>query len=232
MKTKNVIHLLLILLILGISACVKKTNQPSSSVIFDTTCNPPCWGNIVPGETTAEEAEALLYNAPWVDEDSILYTTTISLNDSIKWSAKDTIGDSSGRVFFSDNTVTVMNIYMKDKALRNKEIINKLGPPEYTIIFYDADIKPQVVAFMLYPTQGYAFVNYYDAEDRMQELNGVISPDDFVQIVSYCEPGYLFTYLHEGEIAGLPYEFINSNLQKWHDFGQYNLSSIKNDNNE
>ncbi len=56
-------------IIININSCKESNNE--FLIISDKNCGPPCWENIIPGETTKSEVVQLLMENPNVDPNSI-----------------------------------------------------------------------------------------------------------------------------------------------------------------
>jgi hypothetical protein len=117
--------------ILGIVLEIDRASRYSESVILvDTACQPPCWGGITPGESTADDVYHTLADARGVSFGSI--NERQAGGDTIirtQWFFTAPAPDSSGVVFFRDNVATALRIHTP-RSLRLGDVLEKLGEPD------------------------------------------------------------------------------------------------------
>jgi hypothetical protein len=131
-KTKRTLLVISLLILILISAC----SHAPVPILSNSTCEPPCWNNIQPGETTKDEAVLILNGLPEVDR------TTITLNgepwdifdDAIYFSFRDS--NVVGRMYINKGKVSFVEVFNKDNNpldITLGEAIARLGEPEYVI---------------------------------------------------------------------------------------------------
>jgi hypothetical protein len=117
--------------VLGIVLEIDRASRYSDSVILvDTACQPPCWGGITPGESTADDVYHVLADARGVSIGSI--DERRGGGDTIirtHWYFTAPAPDSSGVAFFRENVTTALRIYTV-RTLRLRDVLEKLGEPD------------------------------------------------------------------------------------------------------
>lgn len=226
MKTTNsklsiLFPLLITVLTFYITACQPGSSQTSS--IITNPCTPPCWQGIDPGKTTTDEALKLLNTLPDVKKGSIEFITSIEPNDSIKWSWNSKSADYSGRIFTQGEVASLIVIAPKDKTLQFKDVISVLGEPERILTFFETGERVTIAIFILYPTKGYGFLDYYTVSPGYTERIIAVKPEDEVKLIWFGEVKSFYQNLTNGKIGRLPNRFIESGTQIWNGYGQYEL---------
>jgi hypothetical protein len=117
--------------VLGIVLEIDRASRYSDSVILvDTTCLPPCWGGITPGESTADDVYEILADARGVSFGSIVERQ--GGGDRIirtQWFFNAPAPDTSGVVFFRENVAVALRIHTS-RSLRLGDVLEKLGEPD------------------------------------------------------------------------------------------------------
>jgi hypothetical protein len=225
-KNYLVIIFIIFIPLLLLPACIiinSVQEEKESSIILDTSCEPPCWQNIVPGITTSTEVYEVLHEITWINEDSIQNTSDGTIFNCIKWLASNEAGDYSGRIYLNDNLVTLIKIGPKEGVIEFSDLINKLGEPESILAYYSKREITTISVFVLYPSEGYGFLNYYDSPNLYPGNSILISPQDQVKLVWYGEPKFYYDYLTIGPIGKYSLEFIEQTIQPWNGYGEYLL---------
>ncbi len=213
--------LILMISFLGLFACNRSSESRISSIIQDNSCSPPCWEQISPGTTTRKEVEHLLGQISWVRRDSIDDAYTVFPGDSIKWLGSPTAADDSGRIFFDNDIVTLITISPKSGVLKFSDLITKLGDPESIFIVNTRGEKDIISILVLYPSKGFAFLDYYEFPNRTHESVIDVKPDEEVKQVWYGEPIRMNEYLTQGQIDLIPENLLKEGIQPWTGFGKY-----------
>src|SRR5574340_661964 len=173
-----------------------------SSIIQDENCSPPCWEQISPGITTRDEVKPLLEQISWVQRDSIQDAYTVSPGDSIKWMGSFTSADSSGRIFFDNDIVTLIEINPKKNVLSFSDVIDEFGEPENILILRVKGERSTVTVFLLYPTKGIGFIDYYFTPIDLGETVQ-ITPDEGLKSAWYGKVDEFYDYLLQGQVGRL-----------------------------
>jgi hypothetical protein len=218
-KTGNFFILFLLVLVFCITACKPSSSKTSS--ITNNVCSPPCWQNITPGETTREDAIKLLTNLSDIKKSSIESTSTVEPNDSIKWIWNSKADDYSGRIFFQGDVTALIAVTPKEKKLQFKDIIYGFGEPERVLAFRTKGEQAIITIYVLYPSKGYGFMDYYISDSRNTERTVEVKPEEEVKYVWLGEVKTFYQNLTNGKIDRLPNNIVNENTQIWNGYVQY-----------
>jgi hypothetical protein len=134
---------------------------------------------------------------------------------------KSNAGDYSGRVYINDNVVSIITFSPKEGLLTINEIINELGEPQNVLAVCSRGEKSIMTVFVLYPRNGYGFLDYYPS-DYCSENAIYIKPEDYVKQVWYSDLDHYFDYLTTGQVSNLDIGLIENGIQIWTGFGDYN----------
>lgn len=111
----------------------KRPSSPKASWLVkfleEPTCQPPCWENIIPGETTISDAMDLLRNVPYVQNISPYYLKPTS-SVHIEWNFAGT--PDIGRIYSTRDGEKVENIFLNlsgSSSLLLGDMIESYGPP-------------------------------------------------------------------------------------------------------
>jgi hypothetical protein len=173
-------------------------------ILSNPTCQPPCWKNIRPGETTKEEAVSLLKELPEVD------STTIALNgkpwnifeDIIYFGFKDS--EVHGRVYISNDKAVFIEISrVGDLELDTTfgEAVNMLGEPEYIInipISGGLPLAPKTnfIIIAIQPERGFGFD--YDTRYLPGYQKAELLPENKLRGITFFDPAFFDQLLEAG----------------------------------
>ena len=89
--------ILMVMMVGSLASCKPKP----STVLLDTSCEPPCWHDITPGKSTKKDVISILSKIPEVDPNSVEDTafTTWGIHDHIIWHFDSSTGDSLGEIY-------------------------------------------------------------------------------------------------------------------------------------
>jgi len=155
-------------------------------VVEDTTCEPPCWANIHPGETTAVEVGNILSTSPWVEKDSIFSTQYLAL-DAIFWEFVD---GSQGYVLLKNSTVWMLCFASNDSGSLNiklaQAIDDKYGEPEKVFSAFNPNIPDWGGVTFFHPEKG---VDYsYSSHIDTKKYQGILRPESPISDLTYYSP--------------------------------------------
>jgi hypothetical protein len=202
MKTKLKIKNIFIGFVFMISACV---NKPFFAIV-DSPCSPPCWQNIIPGETTYEEMIQIVDKLPSVSKNGSMgnYRKPYSEIYAITFSDWQTayiyiIEENVVAIIISDN----LNITVK-------EALSMYGEPESMYIhrFQTGDIIG-LQYNLLYPDIG-LILSVHDEGLAIGPIT--IDPDDYIYEIYYLIPEEFVTFMNGFEIFNDPlvdFEFLS-----------------------
>ncbi len=216
-----IIFFLIIFIAIRFGVRIMPLNPKASSIILDESCSPPCWGNITPGVTTRAEVKSILPEIPWVKKSTIKEYPTQDQDDSVHWDGSSKAGDYFGRVYFTKDVVSVIEISIDPGSLSFADVIAKLGDPESIFVFTSKAEQTVVAVFALYPTKGYVFLDYYTNPTYDLQKTIQIKSEEEVKAVWYCDTENYFNYLTSGPIDNLRPVWMERRLQKWNGYGGY-----------
>lgn len=179
------------------------------------SCQPPCWENIIPGETSLIEAASILSRSPNV-KITLLPNKNNNQISQLQWqleSSSDTgIADSDET---GDKIASLVLSLGSDQLLMIDEVISKYGQPSHVIIF---DCRGEItqsscIIHLVYPNLGMAI----EILLRSQEKEGY-----HVEINSVAKVGKIMLF-PKGE--NTYQQTIAQNLNKpqmdWRGFDEY-----------
>ena len=169
-----------------ITACQNPIPQ-QSTVITDQTCLPPCWNNITPGLTTANEAETILRNADTGDPQSVVreINTIDGWYDTIYWRWQDF---SRGYLLLQNDTVWLLSFSENEGRSTEtlSQAIEKYGEPEFVFSMLDTNNPRWGEIMFEYPQQGLIFS--YVSHDEEEMYRTVLRPETPISIIVYFSP--------------------------------------------
>jgi hypothetical protein len=199
----------ILLLCLLITSC---SAQPSS-VLRKETCVRPCWHNITPGRTSKPEVLAMMPTIPEVDSDSIKHYESDS-NDYIQWNFKSRTGDNYGVINFTNNIVSLIEIYPNKNFLQVQDAIQRLGVPEKVLATYKVTEVTWLNIFLISPTNGYVLLMVNPKnEDTIQS-------DDTVTGVFYLAPKSFDSALITNKSIGIICKELLKGMKPWIGYGK------------
>ena len=198
-----------LLICLFITAC---SAQPSS-VVRGETCERPCWHNITPGRSSKEEVLAIMPTIPEVDSESIKNYESNSY-DYIQWNFKPKTGDRFGRIDFTNNIVSLIEIYPIKNSLQIQDAIQRLGVPEKVLALYQLTEVVWSNVFLISPTNGYVLLIINP------NTKDVVKPDDRVSGVFYLDPESFDSALIANRFIGIHCKELLNDMKPWNGYGK------------
>lgn len=210
-------HCLLFIVIGGLLA---SCNPRPSTVLRDTSCDPPCWYGIIPGKSAKDDVKLLLQKIPDVDPNSIEDTaiTTGGIYDHIKWRSDSGDGDFSGVIYFRDGIVASIGIGPKKGAINLEDAIEKFGEPEFTYAYKETGEIDRMVIFLLYPTNGYMLL--YNS-GQFRSGSDSIEPTHSIEYVDYMDPKLFYELVTSHPFIGISQDLatLQLNMRPWEGYG-------------
>lgn len=211
------ICLVLILLVISTSACKPETYLSSEISILDNpVCSPPCWQNIVPGETNRNDLLAALAGIDNFDQSSLVqrdYPNNKAYNQVVY-----------GKLYLEPNAVTFVSAYLSNETvvvlnftglwnLTLEEVIEEFGEPEGVFFYHSNDFN--VVSFLI-PSKGVAF--------RFAIPRGSVDsivPEMEIKDIDYFSPDYYFEILEMGWFSEGKWDYQESiaKMKPWRGYG-------------
>lgn len=191
-------------------------NEKSSTILLDTSCEPPCWHQIIPGSSTRDVVDSALPNIPEVDVNSIREAaiTTGGIYNHIMWQFNEVSGDYSGAIYFQDGVVSSISILPKAGALTLEDAIQVLGEPEYTFVYKERGEVTRMIIYLLAPTKGFVLV--YD-KIRSQSR---IEPRDSIEFVYYFNPEQFNAVVTSNLLMGQDLATLEKHQRPWEGYGE------------
>jgi hypothetical protein len=162
----------------------------NSGLFRDTTCQAPCWNNLIPGQTTLVELDQYLVTLnswKWTERWEYQYdngcrATRIAQNNI-----------TGGLMDFNviDGKLAIMQLHSSTTFGSLHKVVNRYGPPESIEVILTIGVDYDNYAFKIfYPSKGFAISLDTDYEDR-----GYIKSNMKIRTVEYFPPGNLLSYL-------------------------------------
>jgi hypothetical protein len=159
-----------------VTAC---TPRGVPEALATSTCEPPCWQGIVPGETTHTQVITMLPTLPFVKVDTIQYTQKLAAAHLNAYA-----GVSGLRVHFDeDQSVKVITLHIRSK-FTFAEVIEYYGVPEKVLALEQRRATVYLSYFLIYPENGLVVLSN-TGPIRPEKARSAIRPDDVVDFVRF-----------------------------------------------
>jgi hypothetical protein len=201
--------------------------EKGSSIILDTSCEPPCWENITPGKTTRLEVNNILHEITWINNKSIKDYSAFTENDSIKWKGTDDAGDDFGEILFKNDIVAIIQIFPKDGVLEFSKVIEKFCEPEFVFVTFYSRERTTISVDIIYPSLGIGFNNNYERSYSYTVSSIPVSAYDEVDFVWYSDPQNFIEYLISKPTGIYSKEFFELGIQQWKGYGKYESLNLE-----
>jgi hypothetical protein len=144
------------MLIIFLSTTCSACNISEKTLVTSSSCELPCWNEIIPGETSKQEFSEIINVMPSMYENPIqLYSTSGEFSDAIRFRVhinKFVRGPDVETIFFQEKVVKMD--FFRNIGLTMKKTIEIYGIPDYVVVEY---FHPEVSAItftIIYPTKG------------------------------------------------------------------------------
>ena len=183
-------------------------------------CRPPCWNEIVPGETSAEKAVEILREMERDDKGEVL---DLEINESIQWK------NSRGVKFWLDHLENcVYKIHWRIDAERAENnlqgVIEGFGEPDGISIWPPKEDGADLWLELYYPRRG---VILYASGGPSGTVTANLSLQAPVFGAAFLAPAEDIRSLHEhyspGNVTDDLWEFFSANIREWPGFGELEL---------
>ncbi len=212
--------LIIILCCFLLTAC----SGQKSSVLDDTTCDAPCWREIIPGRTSLDESLKYILGMTDVAKDSVKLTDGNYgfWQNGILWSF-DHVIENSGELFFNSDEVIFLKVSIaKNQIVSLSEVFSKYGEPDLVYSTYGI-LETMMKSISLIYSNGIC------VELRTQNINPTrVEPNSdiyYTTIVSTIEIKSISFFdpnLSSNVISTSCYWPIEEKyIQKWNGFGKY-----------
>jgi hypothetical protein len=188
-------------------------------VIADTSCDPPCWQRIQPGQTRPWKAVDILLGIQGVNPGSIQQWGDHSSTSEIAWAFTHPLPDSAGYIYSLDGRVAAISLKTLG-SLTLAEAFERLGEPDSMWIRYrDTGWRHWAEVILVYPIEGF-FVRVdadlpLENESASVELGG----NSLVGRVIYFDPARYEDLLSSRMLFKEDKQTILDKLQPWPGLG-------------
>lgn len=190
-----------------------------SSVVTDTSCDPPCWHRIQPGQTTPWEAVDILLGLPGVASDSIRQWGDDDQASEIAWKFTPPVRDSAGYIYSLDGRVAAISL-MTIGSLNLSEAFEKLGEPDYMWLRYrKVEGRHWLEVSLMYPTEGFVVTVDVDLPVEAESLSVEITGNSPVWRVVYFDPARYEDLLDSRTLFKEDRQTILHGLRAWQGLG-------------
>jgi hypothetical protein len=188
-------------------------------VLLDTSCNPPCWHQIIPGKSVESDVISILENVPEVNPELVSYYSSqyYGTTSHVKLAFDDDAGDIGGWIYFMNGVVFMMDFGPKKGALTLEDAIQLLGEPEFTYAYKEIGETQTMIILLLYPSKGYIIL--YNIE-RFRRDSAIIQPEHSIQSVMYFDPSQLNEVITSGLIIGQDIATVKQQMRPWEGYGE------------
>jgi hypothetical protein len=202
-------------LIMGVLASCK----PLTSAVFQNkSCLPPCWEQIIPGETLFAESISKIRSIPVVESKSIRTIYILQPDDGITFKFVPNLIEEQGRIFSQDGVVEAILFSPKQKILILSNAIQEWGTPDgYIAIYHPKSEVPYLDTIILYTDRGIVLesVKYLYGNDMT-----VFSNNLQIDAFWYTNPLLTYKFLENGLIGYLHPQELLAGLHTWNGFGE------------
>jgi hypothetical protein len=186
-KTKSTIVecIFYLMAVLVINNC--STNSPS--IIFSSTCKPPCWYEIEPGKTSEKDVISILNNISIVDANSILThgNKWLIFDDIVYFTLQNK--KISGEVFIINNKTAMITFY-GDLNITFSDSIEEFGEPEFILNVPTYNGPPGAITnndeiAALKPKSGIEVS--YNTKDLPTVSRSELKPENMISLITYFD---------------------------------------------
>lgn len=192
------------ILLLFLFACTP-TAKYTNSVLTISDCEMPCWNNIIPGITPAEDAKQILENIKGIGVDNVrTYDDLRLIRFSLNLETPGINRETLGLVESLNGTVLDLRL-MENLNLVFNDLSQQIGMPEYVIS--TPFIGGGNLFVLIYPSKGVSFDIWYDEEEIRSETK--ITSLTLFDVSNYdylLDNGVLSVY-SAGEIKEIMYQW-------------------------
>lgn len=202
----------LILLLFNTSAC-----KPLPSAVFrDESCFPPCWNQIMPGQTYFKDINAKLRLTQDIDSTSIKSITILRSNDGISFNFLPTVREHGGRIFSQNGIVQAILFWPKANEFLLSDGLEIWGSPDrYLSIYYSKAETPYLVTIIVFIDKGTILESRKAMSTKdTPRFEKNLPIDDFW----YINPDLINSLLEDGPIAHIDNQDLLDSIRPWSGF--------------
>lgn len=211
------ILLFIALAVFGIMGLSSLLNEPSV-ILTSTSCDPPCWNGIYPGQEDPYAVFEIVNSLAGVNQGSIVTETDREdrITD-IYWSFQRPSPDAQGVVYFKDDHVEAISILTID-SIKLGQLIEKLGEPEsYWTELGRREFNEFLTVTLVAPAAGYSAVVRIDLKPGQNQVT--IKDSTPVFRVTYFDPKTYDSLLQGRILIDTPAHARTGSFKPWTGFG-------------
>ncbi|MFC1996928.1 hypothetical protein ACFLXI_04895 [Chloroflexota bacterium] len=208
------ILIVLIIFVVGTALTLYRQYNSLSTIMESTSCSPPCWQNIYPGETTTWEAVSILERTQNV---GTITQWDERYGSKIGWDFRYPVRESSGYIYFADDTVMAISL-LTYGSLSVTDALDLFGEPDYFWMRYKETFERHWLEVILaYPTQG-IFVRFDIklSDETDQSFSVRMEANNPVGRVIYFDPMLYENLLDSRILFTEDQQTIRTRQQPWH----------------
>lgn len=182
-----------------------------SRLLADTTCEPPCWEGIIPGDTQEEDALARLREVPGIVRSSIRSVTVDEDRSYVSWIFRG--ARESGRLILRSGTVISIKLGTEG-SVDFGGLVAHLGEPELVSAIVGWADGRWLRVSLLYPTKGIA-ATHFDAFFPSRVDSVQVQESMPIEELIYFDPYLYDELLTSWGIIRQDYESIQQSFTPW-----------------
>jgi hypothetical protein len=194
-------------------------------VLTTSTCELPCWHQIIPGISDIAAVKATLDNLSIVDQANP-HNSSETDSQGISLLYRHLVGAGELIVELKDDKVIATTIRRPygNTSETIEDIVSRFGEPEYFFASYIGPENIKLVVRLFYPSKGAIFTAYSEPNDSLQNDKDVIEPTAPIWNAHFVEPGTVESMLaEEGANAKVIY-CIQNYMQPWKGYGEIEVA--------
>jgi len=227
-RNPGIMQIILYLLIMTVLLAGCEARPIFTFVVEDTTCEPPCWQGINPGETGREEAIRLLQNIPHVKSETITGNDKDYLGfDQINWGF-DQWTRLTGHISLKDDVVIAIYFSppIDEPAIQLGQAIERFGYPTHVFSDFHSDFPFEGELYFLFPEKG-VICQYWNPQEEYKYRNGSateLRPETPLATITYVSKEMFSSYVQMSIIDqykrfGASDEDIENRYYEWEGYG-------------
>lgn len=210
--------LLFIALALGAISGLDQLLSNSSAILTSTSCDPPCWNGVTPGQEDPWAIYETISSLEGVDSASVTINTDKQARVSnISWNFQRPSPDAQGVIYFKDDRVQAISILTVD-SLKLGQLVEKLGAPEsYWTRLGHREFNDYLTVTLVNPSKGFAVDVLLDLKAGKNQVT--VKESTPVFRVVYFDPASFDSLLETRIIIDSPAATRTGSFHPWTGFG-------------
>ena len=209
-----------LLLILTLASCTVLGTPPS--ILDDSSCDPPCWHEVMVGVTTGEEMLAILRELSIVDQNIAVLSPWLIYDGGLNFYLypngfykHNVVVDSR---FFENNVAEIS--FCGDPGVSFGDVVERTGEPKNMIILG----SPSGGSFVTAINEDIGVQFWYDTKNVSKSLRSEIAPEIPIDCLVYFDPEFYDERLEAGLVSmgHLNAEETLEAMRPWTGYGNLN----------